>query len=149
MVSDFPGLSLEISLQLPFFPFLFSVYCCSVDTCVFSVVSGCCNQFFFPPFYVVFESSYLLRWRVLLLLFLIHIVCIVGLYHLWDVRPHATSRFFFFSCLFVEVLLSLTLKWPPTILCGVQCRNVSLCVNKSFIISVSPLAFFQSFSCFF
>ena len=41
LVWDLACLSLEISIQLFFSPFLFSSYCCSVDPCVMCVVSGC------------------------------------------------------------------------------------------------------------
>ena len=41
---DFARLSLEMSIQLFFFPFLFSGYFCSVDAGVVSIVSGDCNQ---------------------------------------------------------------------------------------------------------
>ena len=43
-------MSLEISIQLFFFPFLFSSYYCSADPCVVSVVSARYNQSFFLLF---------------------------------------------------------------------------------------------------
>ena len=46
-------LLLEMSIYLLFFP-IFSGYFCSVDACIFSIVSGGCNQFFSEIFYVVF-----------------------------------------------------------------------------------------------
>ena len=45
-VWDFAYLSLEISIRLFFFPFLFSGYFPSVDVYVVCIVSGCCNQSF-------------------------------------------------------------------------------------------------------
>ena len=51
-------LSLEISIPLFFFPFLFSSYCCSVGLCLICVVSGRCNLPFFVFSYVVFELFY-------------------------------------------------------------------------------------------
>ena len=50
----FQCLSLEISLQLLFSPFLFSSYSCSVDLCVVSVVSAHCNL---PRFVLFMKSS--------------------------------------------------------------------------------------------
>ena len=43
LISDFACLSLEIPIQLHFFPFLFSRYCCPVDPCVVCVVSNHCS----------------------------------------------------------------------------------------------------------
>ena len=52
-------LSLEISISLLFFPFLFSSYCYSVDTRVVCVVSGRCNKSFLALFfYIVLGSLY-------------------------------------------------------------------------------------------
>ena len=46
LVKDFACLTLEISIQLFFFPFLFSDYFCSVDACLICIVSDHCNQSF-------------------------------------------------------------------------------------------------------
>ena len=59
LVWDLTCLSLEISVQLIFFPFLFSNNCSFIDPCVVCVISGRCNYSSFPLFFnVVFESSY-------------------------------------------------------------------------------------------
>ena len=44
-MGDFICLSFEISIQLFFFPLLFSDYFCSIDPRVVYIVSGGCNQF--------------------------------------------------------------------------------------------------------
>ena len=54
LVWDFTCLSLEMSLQLFFFPFLFPGYFCSVDACVVWIISGDCNLSFSQLFHVVF-----------------------------------------------------------------------------------------------
>ena len=51
---DFACLSLEMSIQLFFFLFLFSSYVCSVDACVVRIVFGICNHSSSAYFYVVF-----------------------------------------------------------------------------------------------
>ena len=51
-------LSLEISIELFFFPFLFSGYFCSVDACVDCIVSNHCIQSSFALSYVVFLLLY-------------------------------------------------------------------------------------------
>ena len=101
-------LSLEISIQLFFFPFLFSSYCCFVDPCVICVVSGRCNSYFFALFYVIFKlsnrcidtifnagkfSSSFFSWH-----------CWVCHCFLKDVKLYASSLVFLFSNPFVEVL---------------------------------------------
>ena len=87
-VHVFSWLSLEMYIQLFFFPFLFSSYCCSEDPCVDYFVSVRCNQsclLFFSCSLRYVSSIYqrcLKCWRVhFLLLFLTHLVC---LHHLWD-----------------------------------------------------------------
>ena len=49
--------SFKTSIELFFFPFLFSGYCHSVGPRVVRIVSVSCNQSFSARFYVVFESS--------------------------------------------------------------------------------------------
>ena len=55
--------------------------------------------------------------------FLTHLVCV---YHLWDLRPHASSWIFLFSGPFVRVLLWPSLRMAPTILWGRQLKYLSL-----------------------
>ena len=50
-------LLLKTSIELFFFPLLFSGYCHFVGPCVFSIVSGGCIQSSSMLFYVVSESS--------------------------------------------------------------------------------------------
>ena len=95
------------------FPFLFSSYFCSVDTCVVCIVSGGCNQSFSRVFSYSLLIDVSIHWCYLegrqvlfLLLFLAHTVC---LRHLCDVRPNVSSLAFFFFGLFVGVLLWSTL----------------------------------------
>ena len=79
---DVACLPLETSMELFFFPLLFSGYCRSAGPRVVSIVSGGCNQFFLPAFLsslrVVLSmcQSYLHCCQVLFLpLFLTHKVC--------------------------------------------------------------------------
>ena len=58
LVWDFAHLSLETSIQLFFFLFLFSGYICFVNACIFYVVTGGCNQSSSALFYVVFWLLY-------------------------------------------------------------------------------------------
>ena len=71
---EFTCLSLELSIQLFLFPFLFSWYCCSVYPCVDCAVSDCCNQSFFALFYVVFDLSYRCIDAISSVLFWTHVV---------------------------------------------------------------------------
>ena len=57
-VQVFSGVSLKMSIQLFFVPFLFSCYFCSSDPCIVSIVSGGINLSSSTLFYVVFESLY-------------------------------------------------------------------------------------------
>ena len=91
--------SLNMSIQLFFFPFLFSGYFCSIDPCVVSTVSGGCNQSSLVIFYVVFESLYRCinaifnaGKLIFLLLYLIYIIC---RRHLCDVRSNTSSLVLF------------------------------------------------------
>ena len=54
-------LSLKMSIELLFFPFLFSGHFCSVDTYAACIVSAGCNQSSSMIFYVVFNASMLSR----------------------------------------------------------------------------------------
>ena len=110
-----------MSIQLLFFPFLFSSYYYSVDPCVACIFSGLCNQSFFPQY-----------WRDLFLfLFFTLEVCH---YHLLDVRPYASSGIFLFSGRFVEVLPSSTLRMVPGILRGGQFRCLFLWRDFCYIV---------------
>ena len=52
-------MSLKTSIELFFFPFLFSVYCRSVSPYVVSIVSGGCNQLLYVIiFYTAFVCNY-------------------------------------------------------------------------------------------
>ena len=69
----FACLSLKISIQLSFFPFLFSGYFCSVDACVVCIVFGRCNPSSWTFYLCVFVSMLrrdLQCWRVLFTPFL-------------------------------------------------------------------------------
>ena len=57
-VQEFTSLSLEISIELFSYPFLFSGYFCSVDACVVCIFSGGNNQSSSVLVYVIFESLY-------------------------------------------------------------------------------------------
>ena len=94
-----------MSIELFFFPFLFSGYFHSVRPRVASIapgiISGDFNQSSSALFDVIFESLYrcLQYWHILfLLLFSKHIIC---LRDLWDVTPSAWSLVFLFSGPFV------------------------------------------------
>ena len=55
-VRNLASLSLEIFIQLFYFPFLFSRFCChSVSSYVTIVITGCCNQFSLASFSVFLE----------------------------------------------------------------------------------------------
>ena len=116
-------LSLEMSMQLFYFPFLFSSYCCSVDPCVGSdhynqsLLFSCSLRDVLSMYRRYFQC-----WRVLFLFFLTHIVCL----YLWGVRPYASSWVFLFFGSFVEVLPSTTLRMVPSILRGWQPRCLSI-----------------------
>ena len=110
----FACLLLDISIELIFYSFLFSSYCCSVDAFAVCVFSGCRSLSFIALFYVFLESSYRC----------IHAILNIGessssffswyinrRCHLWDVRPHTSSWVFLFSGPFVEVLLLYWLVW--------------------------------------
>ena len=56
LVGNFTNLSLEISIQLFFFPFLFPSHCCSFYLNVVSAVSSHCNMSFFP--FLMLSLSY-------------------------------------------------------------------------------------------
>ena len=71
-----------------FFPFLFSSYCCFIDSCV---VSGHCNQFSIAFFYVVFEMSNQCINTIFNAGEALSFSC---LYHLWNVRSYASSWVF-------------------------------------------------------
>ena len=87
-------------------------------------------------------QRYLQCWEVLfLLLFLIHIVCP---YHLLDVRPDTSSLVFSFSCPFVEVLPSFTLRMVPSILRQGQLSCLSLWWNFCNVVWFQVVS---SFSC--
>ena len=112
---NFTFLSLEISMHLFFFTFLFSSYCCSVDPCIACVVSSWYNQSFFAlflcslPVIVSIYRRYVQCWWIFFfLLFLTHIVC---LYHHWNVRSYASLLVFLFSDPFVDVLLPPLQEW--------------------------------------
>ena len=80
----------EMSIQLFFFPFLFSDYFCSVNAYVIRIVSGDCNQSF-CSFWCILQVFVLLHWCYLQCwYFLTHIV---GQHHLWDVRPMHCQEF--------------------------------------------------------
>ena len=107
LVWYFAYLSLEMSIKLFFFLFLFPGYFGSVDTCVVWIVSSGWNQSFFALFYVTFLSyqciNAILNSGSPLPLF-------SRLLHLWDVRPFASTWVFLFSGPFTEVLFSSTLR---------------------------------------
>ena len=111
---SFASLSLQVSIQLFFFPFLFSGYFCSVDECVVNIVSVGCNQSFFALFYVVFELLYrcidgifnagescssFFSWHIQ--------ICLL---HLLGVMLYASSLVYLFSGSFDEVVHSSTLR---------------------------------------
>ena len=85
-------LLLKTSIELFFFPFLFSVYCRSVTPHVISIVSGSCNQSSSRILYVVFKSLYRCVNAVFNTgkssssFFSWHIIC---QRHLRNVRPYA------------------------------------------------------------
>ena len=102
---DFACLSLEISIQLFFFPFLFPIYC-SVDNYSVSAVTGR-YTFFFSLFMLSFESLY---WCIRAIFatgesssffFSWHVSSI---YVISDVRHYASSLVFLSSVLFVWIL---------------------------------------------
>ena len=117
LVWNLAYVSLEISIQLFFFLFLFSVYSCSADPCIVCVVSGRWNQSSAVLFYVVFESS----WQCIdafLLFFLLFSTHVAWQNHLLDVWAYASLIVFLFSGPFIEVLpLSLS-RIVPSILQG-------------------------------
>ena len=82
LVWDFVCLSLEISIQLFFLPFLLSGYYCLVDSRVVCIVSGQCNQYYFALLYEVFESLH----RCINAIFHTGKSSSVYFRHLWDVR---------------------------------------------------------------
>ena len=55
-VWDFAYLSLEMSIQLFFFSFLFSARFCYIHTCVVDIVARGCNQFSFALFLILSSS---------------------------------------------------------------------------------------------
>ena len=55
---NFASLSLEISIQLFFFPFLFFSYCSICPNVSVLLLTAVISLFFFAIFNVVFESSY-------------------------------------------------------------------------------------------
>ena len=124
----FACFSLEMSIHLFFFPFLFSGYFCSVGICVVCIDSSGCNQFSSALFCVMFSLLHrcidAIFSVLFLLIFLTHTVC---LRHLWDVRPYVSSLVFLFSRPFVEVLLSTDVRMVPSILRRGQLRYLSLC----------------------
>ena len=92
---DFTCLSLEMSIQLFFFIFLFSGYFCSLDVWVVPIISSGCNQSS-PSFFFMSSSSFCISSSMLssLLLFLSHTFC---LYHLLGVRPYTSLQVFCWS----------------------------------------------------
>ena len=124
---DFTCLSLEISIELFSFPFLFSGYFYSVDVYVVCIVSGGCNQ---SSGFLMNSSSFCidastLSWMLVspLLLFLTQYSLSMSLR---GVRPYASSLVFLFSGPFVEVPLSSSSEIVPSIWQGEQSRCLSL-----------------------
>ena len=113
-----------MTIQLYYFPFLFSKYCCPADPRVLWVVYGRCNQSFFALFYGVFDTSYrgidaifnggkssssFFSWNI------------VHLYYPWGIRPYASWAFLFY-CPSVEFLPSFTLRM---VLGNLRCDKIS------------------------
>ena len=111
LVWGFP-LSLETSVQLSFFPFLFPFFSVLLMLVFVFLVVFLCNLLVV----ISMHQRYLDGWRVLfLLLFLTLTVC---LRHLSDVRPYTSSWVFLLPCPFVEVLLWSSLRMVSSILQG-------------------------------
>ena len=134
---DFVNLTLEMSMQLFFFPFSSFSYFCSFDVCAVCIVSGGCNQSYPVLIYVVFKSLFrcidaiLNSGKSFSSFFLTHTVC---LRHLWVVKSYASSRVFLFSGLFVEVLPLSTSRIVPSILREGQPWDSSLWRNFCHIV---------------
>ena len=130
LVWDFACLSLEISIWLFFFPFLFSGYFCSVYAYVVCIVFTRCNQSSSTFFNVVFKSLYRCIDAIFYAsessasFFSWHIT--VCLRHVWDVRSDASSWIYLFSGLLVSVLSSSPSRIVLSILQEGYPRHLSL-----------------------
>ena len=137
-----------MSIQLVFFPLLFSGYFCLDGAFVVSIVFSGCNQ----SFHRAFLSSFLVvsmhrHYLECFLLFLAHTIClchflflghtvclchflflsiIICLRHLWEGRLYASSWVFLFSGLFAGILLWSTWRIVPSVLRRGQPRCVFL-----------------------
>ena len=119
---DLASLSLKISIQLFFFPFLFPKFCCcSLCPYIVSTVIS----LFLALFNVVHPHN--LQWRqiIFLLPFLTHIVCLC---HLSDVKPCALSSIFWSSGLYFFVPPLFILRMVLSILQEGQLRCLSLLI---------------------
>ena len=118
---DFTCLSFEISVELFFFPFLFSNHFCSVDACVAYIVYGRCNSSSLALFYEVFLSLYRCIDVILNVgkssyyFFTWHLQTVYFIF----VRSYASSLVLLFSRPFVGVLLCFTLRMVPSISPGI------------------------------
>ena len=109
----------KISIQLLFFQFLFSSYCCLVDLCVVCVVSGRCNRFFLTLFLCslgvvvsMYRRYHLCCQGLFLLLFSTHTT---SLCHNRDLRPY---HYYFrvldgFGSRIYQLNLCISVKTPP------------------------------------